>query len=70
MNSSVTDHIAQANPLDMLALVDEVRGQAGLHPHQHPPAQGELQYVIFRVGRRVPHLENGLLVIFRLDHLG
>ena len=66
MNSSVTVHLAQANSLDMLALVGEVRGQAGLHPHPHPPARGELPYVIFRVGQRVPHLENGLLMIFRL----
>ena len=66
MDSSITDHLAQANSLDMLALVGEVRGQAGLHPHPHPPARGELPYVILRVGRRVPHLENGLLMIFRL----
>ena len=66
MDSSITDHLAQANSLDMLALVGEVRGQAGLHPHPHPPARGELPYVILRVGRRVPHLENGLLTIFRL----
>ena len=37
---------------------------AGSHPH--PPARGELLYVIFRVGQRVLHLKNGLLTIFRL----
>ena len=32
----------------------------------HPPAQGELLHVIFGVDQLVPHLENGLLKIFRL----
>jgi len=32
----------------------------------HAPAQGELLYVIFGVDQHVPHLENGLLKIFRL----
>ena len=65
-DSSITVNLAQANSLDMLALVGEVRRQAGQHNHPHPPARGELPYVILRVGRRVPHLENGLLMIFRL----
>ena len=34
--------------------------------HPHAPAQGELLYVIFGVDQHVPHLENGLLKIFRL----
>ena len=66
MNSSITVHLAKPNSLDMLALVGEVRRQAGQHNHPHPPARGELLYVIFRVGQRVLHLENGLLTIFRL----
>ena len=35
MDSSITDHLAQANSLDMLALVGEVRGQAGVCIHIH-----------------------------------
>ena len=34
--------------------------------HPHPAARGELVYLVFGVGRPVPHLENGLLKIFRL----
>ena len=66
MDSSITVHLAKPNSLDMLALVGEDRKQAGQHNHPHPPARGELLYVIFRVGRRVLHLKNGLLTIFRL----
>ena len=39
MDSSITVHLAKPNSLDMLALVGEVRRQAGQHNHPHQAAR-------------------------------
>ena len=59
--------VAQPSLLDVLVLVGEVGVRAGLLTiNKLLHAQGELLYMIFGVDQHVPHLENGLLKIFRL----
>ena len=65
-NSSVTVHLAQASSLDVLVLVGEVGfGNASWAALKgNPAARGYVACLVFGVGQRVLHVENGLLEWF------